>query len=142
MKIVIVTQARTGSTRLPNKILKTINNETLLEIHLKRLEKSKLTSEIIVATTDKKEDDLIELVAKKMNLHFFRGSEHDVLDRFYQATKNSKPDYVVRVTSDCPLIDPILIDAIIEQAILQDLDYYTNVLKEQYPDGQDRKSTV
>jgi spore coat polysaccharide biosynthesis protein SpsF (cytidylyltransferase family) len=137
MKIVIVTQARTGSTRLPNKILKTINNETLLEIHLKRLEKSKLTSEIIVATTDKKEDDLIELVAKKMNLHFFRGSEHDVLDRFYQATKNSKPDYVVRVTSDCPLIDPILIDAIIEQAILQDLDYYTNVLKEQYPDGQD-----
>lgn len=137
MKITIITQARTGSSRLPNKVLKKINNETLLEIHLKRISKSKKATNIIVATTVKKEDDLIENEAKRLGLNFSRGSENDVLDRFYQAVKNEKPDYVVRVTSDCPLLDANLLDKIIDFTITNKVDYCTNCAEETFPDGQD-----
>ena len=70
-------------------------------------------------------------------MHCFRGDEDDVLDRFYQGAKIHNPDYVVRLTSDCPLIDPVLIDEIIEAAISSDVDYCSNTLIESYPDGQD-----
>jgi spore coat polysaccharide biosynthesis protein SpsF len=135
--VILITQARTGSTRLPNKILKNINGKSLLEIHLERLKKSKLVSEIIVATTKKSEDRVVCDIAKKLDVSFYCGSEDDVLDRFYQAVKNRKTNWIVRVTSDCPLIDPILIDDIIEFTILKDIDYCSNVLIEKYPDGQD-----
>ncbi|WBX74534.1 glycosyltransferase family protein [Tenacibaculum pacificus] len=137
MKIVIVTQARTGSTRLPNKVLKTINGKTLLEIHIERIRQSKLATQIIVATTNKEQDNLIEEEAKRMNVSYSRGSENDVLDRFYQAVKNLKPNYIVRLTSDCPLIDPELIDAVIKKAIDKKIDYCSNGINETFPDGQD-----
>ena len=107
VKTILITQARSGSTRLPGKILMKINSESLLEIHLKRLNKCKNVSKIIVATTDKSEDKVIYDYAKDRGFNSFRGSESDVLDRFYQAVRNEKPDWIVRVTSDCPLIDPI-----------------------------------
>ena len=137
LKTVLITQARLGSTRLPGKILKKINDESLLEIHLKRLNECNNVSKIIVATTDKPEDKVIYDYAIDLGLNSFRGSESDVLDRFYQAVRNEKPDWIVRVTSDCPLIDPILVDKLISFAHDNNIDYCSNTLVEKYPDGQD-----
>ena len=137
VKTILITQARSGSTRLPGKILKEINFESLLEIHLKRLNKCKNVSKIIVATTDKPEDKVIYDYARDLGFNSFRGSESDVLDRFYQAVRNEKPDWIVRVTSDCPLIDPFLVDKLIKFAHNNNRDYCSNTLIENYPDGQD-----
>jgi len=137
LNTVLITQARSGSTRLPGKILKEINSESLLEIHLKRLNKCKIISKIIVATTDKNEDKAIYDYAIDRGFNSFRGSESDVLDRFYQAVRNEKPDWIVRVTSDCPLIDPFLVDKLINFAHNNNRDYCSNTLIENYPDGQD-----
>jgi spore coat polysaccharide biosynthesis protein SpsF (cytidylyltransferase family) len=137
VKTILITQARSGSTRLPGKILKKINDESLLEIHLKRLNKCKNVSKIIVATTDKREDKVIYDCAIELGFDSFRGSESDVLDRFYQAVRKEKPDWIVRVTSDCPLIDPELVDSVIRFAKKNNVDYTSNILIENYPDGQD-----
>ena len=137
VKTSLITQARSGSTRLPGKILKKINDESLLEIHLKRLNKCNNVSNIIVATTDKPEDKVIYDYAIDWGFNSFRGSESDVLDRFYQAVRKEKPDWIVRVTSDCPLIDPILVDKLINFAHDNNTDYCSNTLVENYPDGQD-----
>ena len=137
MKIIAITQARTGSTRFPNKIMNKIGDETLLSIHINRIKKAKKINSIIIATTNKKNDDVIKQQADKLNVNCFRGDEDDVLDRFYQAAKIHNPDYVVRLTSDCPLIDPILIDEIIKATISSNVDYCSNTLIESYPDGQD-----
>jgi spore coat polysaccharide biosynthesis protein SpsF len=137
IKTVLITQARTGSTRLPGKVLMEINQTPLLKIHLDRLKKSKKVDKIIVATTICEEDNIIEELATEWGYEVFRGSENDVLDRFYQAVKNAKPLWVVRVTSDCPLIDPVLIDKIIEVTQAENKDYGSNVIDETFPDGQD-----
>lgn len=137
MKIIAITQARTGSTRFPNKIMNKIAGKTLLDIHVNRIKKAKKNNLIIIATTKKKDDDIIELEANNLGVHCYRGDEDDVLDRFYQAAKSHNPDYVVRLTSDCPLIDPFLIDEIIEATINSNVDYCSNTLIESYPDGQD-----
>lgn len=137
MKVVAITQARSGSTRLPNKVLKQINGKSLLEIHVDRIKQSKLVSDIFIATTTAKNDNQIEELAKKLNVNYYRGSENDVLDRFYQTIKDVKPDLIVRLTSDCPLIDPVLIDEVVQKAIDLKLDYYANVMEESFPDGQD-----
>lgn len=137
IKTVLITQARTGSTRLPGKVLMEVDGTPLLKIHLDRLSKSKLIDKIIVATTINKEDDIIENLSLEWGYEVFRGSENDVLDRFYQAVKNLNPSWVVRVTSDCPLLDPILIDKVIEITQTQSKDYGSNVFDETFPDGQD-----
>lgn len=137
MKVVAITQARTGSTRLPNKVLLEVQHKSLLQIHIDRIKQSKLIDDIYIATTIKNSDDAIEEIAKKLNVNYYRGSEDDVLDRFYQTIKDIKPDYVVRLTSDCPLIDPQLLDEVIEKAISKKYDYYANIIEELYPDGQD-----
>ena len=137
MKVILITQARVGSTRLPNKVLKKIKGKTLLEIHIERIKKSKLIDKIIIATTTETNDNIICDIAKKNSVFYFKGSENDVLDRFYQAVKNYKPNFIVRLTSDCPLIDPELIDTVIRNAINLNLDYYSNTLVECFPDGQD-----
>lgn len=133
----LITQARYGSTRLPGKVLKKINGHSLLEILLSRLAKCKNTDKILIATTDQKQDDLIVQEANKCNTDFFRGSESDVLDRYYKAASHYRPNWIVRITSDCPLIDPALIDEIIGFAQKNKVDYCSNVLIENYPDGQD-----
>lgn len=139
MKIIAITQARSGSTRLPNKILKTVQGKTLLETHLHRLLQSKKIDQLIVATTIQDEDMKIKKIADAHNLLCYRGSVNDVLDRFYQAVQmlNFKPDYIVRVTSDCPLIDAALVDEIIAFTLNNRLDYCSNTLQENYPDGMD-----
>ena len=132
-KIIIITQARVGSSRLPSKVLLPLAGDTLLGIHLKRLKKSKLASSVVVATTFEEKADQIVSIAKQNGVKYFQGSTENVLDRFYQAVKSDKPDYIVRVTSDCPLIDGALLDSIINMAIKNKIDYCSNTLIEAYP---------
>lgn len=137
MKILAITQARYGSTRLPAKILKEVGGMTLLEIHLLRILKSKLISKLKVATTTEEGAEYIINIADKVGVESYQGSVDDVLDRFYQTAKTEHPDYVVRITSDCPLIDPAIIDKVIERCVESDCDYVSNVLEPTYPDGMD-----
>ncbi len=137
MKILAITQARIGSTRFPEKILKTINGESLLEIHLKRAKQSKLISKLKVATTTEQDADKIVNVANLLGVDVYKGSVDNVLERFYQAAIPEAPDWIVRLTSDCPLIDAQLIDKVIEHALNNNLDYVSNTLKPTYPDGFD-----
>lgn len=137
IKTILITQARTGSTRLPGKVLKEIGGRSLLQIHLDRLKNCKNISEIIVATTVNEEDNVIFDKAIEWGYTASRGSESDVLDRFYQSVKDKNPDWIVRVTSDCPLVDPILVDNVIGFVQESDKDYGANILIENFPDGQD-----
>ncbi|HLO38741.1 MAG TPA: hypothetical protein VK173_09625, partial [Lacibacter sp.] len=137
MKIVAVTQARYGSSRLPGKVLKAVNGKTLLSIHLKRVLASKKINKLIVATTTEPEAKLIEEIAIENNCSVYKGSLNDVLDRYYRAVKDEKPDYVVRITSDCPLVDAEIIDAVIDNCIQQNADYCSNTLEPTFPDGMD-----
>ena len=137
MKILAITQARIGSTRLPEKILKTIKGETLLEIHLKRIQKSKLITKIKVATTTEPDAEKIVKIATKLGIEVHKGSINNVLARFYDTAVTENCDWIVRLTSDCPLIDPIEIDKVIKHAIDNNLDYVSNTLEPTFPDGID-----
>lgn len=137
IKTILITQARTGSTRLPGKVLKEIGGKSLLQIHLDRLKNCKNISEIIVATTVNEEDNVLFDKAIEWGYTASRGSESDVLDRFYQSLKYENPDWIVRVTSDCPLIDPELVDDVIRFAQDNNVDYCSNGFVENFPDGQD-----
>ena len=137
MKIIAITQARIGSARLPEKVLKTINGKTLLEIHLRRILKSKLISKLIVATTVENDAEKIVSIADKLGVESFRGSVDDVLERFYLASLADNADYIVRLTSDCPLIDPVEIDRVIEKCFDNEYDYISNILDPTMPDGMD-----
>ena len=137
LKTVLVTQARIGSKRLPGKVLKEVNGTSLLQIHLDRLKKCAKIAKIIVATTVKEEDTIIYNNAIEWGYNASRGSELNVLDRFYEAVKDENADWVVRVTSDCPLLDSKLVDDVIVFAQNHDYDYVSNGLIEHFPDGQD-----
>ncbi|TXE19094.1 LPS biosynthesis protein [Psychroserpens burtonensis] len=137
MKVIAVTQARSGSTRLPNKVLLKIEDKTLLQIHIDRIKQAEQVDDIFIATTVEPADDVIVNLAESLDVKYYRGSENDVLDRFYQTVKEIQPDFIVRLTSDCPLIDPKLLDEVISEAKEEDLDYYANIIEERYPDGQD-----
>jgi len=137
MKVVAIIQARMGSTRLPNKVMKLIGGKPMIEILLSRLSKSTEIDQIVVATSvDPRNKPLIDHV-EKLGYQCFVGSENDVLDRYFQAAKASKADIVLRVTGDCPVIDPSLVDNIVRQFKLGDVDYFSNVAPATYPDGLD-----
>jgi spore coat polysaccharide biosynthesis protein SpsF len=135
VKVIGVTQARIGSTRLPNKVLLKINDKTLLEYHLARLIKSTNVSKWIVATTNEQGSDEIVKIANMFHVSTFKGDIENVLNRFYESVKYENPDYVVRVTSDCPLIDSTLIDKVISHATKNSLEYCRT--SEYFPDGFD-----
>lgn len=137
MKILAITQARVGSTRLPEKILKKVGSKTLLEIHLERILLSKLINKLKVATTIEANAIKIVEISNRLGIEAFQGSIDNVLERFYFTAKDEKPDWVVRLTSDCPLIDSTEIDKVIQFAIDKDLDYASNTLKPTLPDGMD-----
>ena len=139
MKIVCIVQARVGSTRLPGKVLKKICEKTVLEHDINRLRQAKNIDEIVIATTTKKEDDAIVDEAKRLNVKYFRGSEQDVLSRYYYAAKENKADVVVRITSDCPLIDSNISDEIIDFYFknIEKYDYVSNTIDRTYPRGLD-----
>ncbi|MEG0796903.1 MAG: glycosyltransferase family protein [Odoribacter sp.] len=137
MKILAITQARYGSTRLPAKILKEVNGMTLLEIHLRRILRSKLISKLKVATTNEEGAKYITDIADKLGVEYYQGSVDDVLERFYKTAEPECPDYVVRLTSDCPLIDPEIIDRVVQKCIDTGCDYVSNTLALTFPDGID-----
>ena len=137
MSILAITQARIGSTRLPEKILKRINGQSLLEIHLKRIQKSKLITKTKIATTTEPDAEKIVSIASKLGIEVYKGSVDNVLERFYETAVPEKPDWIVRLTSDCPLIDPIEIDKVIQYALDNDLEYVSNTLQPTFPDGMD-----
>lgn len=136
-KIVIITQARTGSTRLPGKVLKKISEKTLLEIHLSRILKSKLANTVVLATTSLEQDDPIVDIGEKVGVQIYRGSESDVLDRYYNAATEFGASIIVRVTSDCPLIDHVVIDEMIQAHITNKKNFTSNVVFRTFPDGLD-----
>ena len=136
-KILAITQARYSSSRLPGKVLKSLGSGTVLDLHLKRIHQSKLINQFVVATTEEPESAEIEAIAARNNFECFHGSTDDVLDRFYQTARKYNPDYVVRLTSDCPLIDPFYIDDLIKTFLLKKVDYAANCLNPTLPDGMD-----
>ncbi len=141
MKIVAIIQARMGSTRLSGKVMKDIKGKTVLCHVIERVNQSKLIDEIIIATTVKQSDDVISAEALKYGSTVFRGSEEDVLSRYYYAAKENNADIVVRITSDCPVIDPNVVDEIIQFYLDNEYGIVTNagsnLSKRTFPRGLD-----
>ena len=137
MNIVAIVQARMCSTRLPGKILKKIKNRYVLDYVIDRLRICKKLDNIVLATTVNKKDDLLEKYAVEKNIDYFRGSEENVLSRYYYSAKKFNADVIVRVTSDCPLIDPWIVDEIIKKHIDSDANYTSNNVVKSYPLGLD-----
>jgi spore coat polysaccharide biosynthesis protein SpsF len=130
-------QARMGSTRLPGKVMKTVLGKPLLGYLIDRLKRVKHQNTLVIATTTHSKDDPIVQFCEKESVYIYRGSEEDVLDRYLQAAHLYQADMVVRVTSDCPLIDPEVIDQTIDYFLQHDVDYVSNTILRTYPRGMD-----
>jgi spore coat polysaccharide biosynthesis protein SpsF len=137
MRIVAIIQARMGSTRLPGKVLKDLGGETVLARVVNRVRRATLLDEVVVATSVLPADDAIVRECEHLRVACFRGDEVDVLDRYYRAAQQFAADAVVRITADCPLIDPELIDVTIRSSLEQKADYASNALVRRYPRGLD-----
>lgn len=137
-KVLCIIQARMGSARLPGKTLLRVKGVPLLEYEINRVKLAKEIDKIVVATTTSKEDDAIEKLCKQIKVDCFRGSENDVLGRYFQCAL-LYPEFssLVRITGDCPLIDPVVIDEVVHLFKKRHFDYASNILKETYPDGMD-----
>ena len=137
MKAVAIVQARMQSTRLPKKVLMDIEGKPMLWHIVKRALSAKLIGRVIIATSTSARDNPIHKFARECNFDIFRGSEHNCLDRYYQAAKKNKADTIVRITGDCPLICPEIIDKVVSEYLKGNYDYVTNTLFYTYPDGCD-----
>lgn len=138
--IAAIIQARMGSSRLPNKVLMDIHGKPSLKFMIERVAKSKYVEKIIIATTTDERDKVIVDFCIKNNFLFYCGSENDVLDRYYQASKSNDIKTIVRLTSDCPLIDPDQIDKTIDLYFDKAVNYAANAVPpevKKYPDGSD-----
>lgn len=118
-----------SSSRLPNKVLLDIEGKPMLYYVIRQTRASRHIKDVIIATTSSSEDDAIVNYCKKNNLNYFRGSKEDVLDRYYKCAKKFNCNQVVRITSDCPLIDPNIIDKIITKFLKNSYDYVANNLE-------------
>ncbi|MBZ5722043.1 MAG: glycosyltransferase family protein [Acidobacteriia bacterium] len=137
MRVVAIIQARMGSTRLPGKVLKDLGGDTVLARVVSRVRRCRLVNEVVVATSRDPANDVILKECQRLETRVFRGSERDVLERYYQAACEVQADVVVRITSDCPLIDPQLTDDTIRVFIDQHCEYASNVFPRTYPRGLD-----
>ena len=137
MNITAIIQARTGSTRLKNKVLLKVLDRTMLEYVVERVNAVRFANNVLIATTDNKEDDVINGLANTLGVSIYRGSQDDVLDRFYKAAVTVGAEHIIRITADCPLIDPMVIDAVVNHYIETKADYCSNTLAETFPDGED-----
>jgi len=140
MRIAAVIQARVSSTRLPGKVLKELpygSGITVLEQVIRRLKRCKKLNDIIVATTTGEEDAEIVNVAEREQAKYFRGSKEDVLSRYYSASKENDLEILVRITSDCPCIDPEVVDLVIEKHLAAKADFTSNILNRTFPHGLD-----
>ena len=138
MKTLAIVQARMGSSRFPGKVLRALpGGRTLIGFLLARLARSTAVDRIVVATTDQTIDDPLAEHVRSLGHEVFRGSEHDVLDRYYQAARSLAPEVVVRITGDCPLVDPDLVTQVIAARAAHGADYASNINPPTYPDGLD-----
>jgi spore coat polysaccharide biosynthesis protein SpsF (cytidylyltransferase family) len=137
MRATAFVQARTGSTRLPGKVLLDLEGKTMLERVVERVQKSARIDEVVVVTTMSRQDLPIVKLCASLELRVYCGSEDDVLDRFYQAGRLLGLTHVVRVTADCPLLDPRIVTDVVDLHLCTGSDYCSNVLVERFPDGQD-----
>jgi spore coat polysaccharide biosynthesis protein SpsF len=139
MRKVIIVQARMTSTRLPGKVLMEVAGRSMLAQQLRRLKQCSMADEIMIATTTNSADDPVVELARQEEVQHFRGSEHDVLARFVGAARQAQADVVIRVTADCPLIDPEITDCVISELVSHpdNCDYASNVLHRTYPRGLD-----
>ena len=138
-KIAIIIEARSSSKRLPGKILLPLGKKTVLEFLIQRLKalSKKINSKIIIATTSNKDDKKIVNLAKKNSVNFYQGSENNVLKRVIEAAKKYKIEIVIRITSDCPLIDVNIVKQVFETFRHNNVDLVTNAHVRSYPDGMD-----
>jgi spore coat polysaccharide biosynthesis protein SpsF len=137
VKVVAIVQARMGSTRLPGKVLQGLEGETVLARVVNRLRRARLINEVLVATTERAADDAIVKECRRCAVRVSRGDPDDVLDRYFRAAQLAKAEIVVRITSDCPLIDPEITDKTIAAFVEARPDYASNVLQRTYPRGLD-----
>lgn len=135
--ILAVLQARMSSSRLPGKVLKPILGVPMLQLQVERLQRAERIDQLIVATSVDSSDDAIEALCRVIGISCVRGSLDDVLDRFYVSALKHIPSHVVRLTGDCPLTDPWLIDDLIKYHLEGGFDYSSNCLEPTYPDGLD-----
>ena len=137
-KIVATIEARMTSSRLPGKVLmEAITGVSMLEFMITRVQKSELIERVVIATTTNEEDQPIVDLCEKMGVDYYRGSEQDVLKRVLEAQKRFNSDITVELTGDCPLIDPAIIDEIIQVYLSGNYDYVSNAHIRSYPDGFD-----
>jgi len=136
-KIAVIIQARMNSTRLPNKVMAKLNEKSLFEFLVSRIKKSKLVNEIILATTTNSIDDALYEKGRELNLLIVRGSEDDVLGRFFEVSKVTNANIFIRITADCPFVDKLLIKDVIIEFLKQKVDYLSNCYPPQLPDGLD-----
>lgn len=136
---ICVIQARMGSERLPGKVMRSLLDQPMLAWIVHRVAKSHLIDGIVIATTLDSRDDIITHFARERGWTVYRGSENDVLDRYYQAARETHADHIVRITGDCPLIDPTVLDYVIAayRSAVPHVDYATNTLTRTYPRGLD-----
>jgi spore coat polysaccharide biosynthesis protein SpsF len=139
LKTVIIVQARMTSTRLPGKVLRTVLGKTLLEYQVERLQRVTLKDEIVIATTINRSDRPIIDLCERLGIPWQRGSEEDVLSRYCETARSHGADIIVRVTSDCPVIDPAVIDKVVRYYLdhRDQYDYVSNTLVRTYPRGMD-----
>ena len=139
MRVGIIVQARMTSTRLPGKVLMPVMGKPLLEYQIERLQRVRRADDIIIATTTNDTDQPIVDLAERLGIKVFRGSEEDVLSRYFGAAKENDLEVVVRITSDCPLIDPAVVDAVIGAYLenTEKCDYVSNCLNRTFPRGMD-----
>lgn len=136
MRIVAIVQARMGSTRLPGKVLKKVNNKPLLAYQIERMKKASLIDKLVIATTPYGNEEIVNL-CNELDIDYFIGSEIDVLARYYEAAIKFRADIVVRITSDCPLIDPWIINNVIQMYLDGEYDYVSNTQLRTFPRGMD-----
>jgi spore coat polysaccharide biosynthesis protein SpsF len=137
MRIVTIVQARMGSTRLPGKVMLDLVGSTVLGRVVQRLRRAESTGELVIATTSDPADDVIVNECDRLGVNVFRGEEDDVLDRYYFAARAFDADVIVRITSDCPLIEPEISDATIHAFLQRRPDYASNTLQRTFPRGMD-----
>ncbi|MGI6417958.1 MAG: cytidylyltransferase domain-containing protein [Thermoguttaceae bacterium] len=137
MRVVAIIQARMGSTRLPGKVLEDLGGRTMLSRVVRRTRRSTALGEVVVATSTSVQDDPIVAECRRLGVECFRGSEADVLDRYFGAAEAYRAETVVRVTSDCPLIDWGVIDRVVGAFQQRQPDYASNTLVRTYPRGLD-----
>lgn len=134
MKIGIILQARSNSTRFPNKVLKKINGKSILQLVIDRLKNISNTT-LIVATTKNKNDDQICKICSKSRVMFYRGKTNDVLNRYYEAALKYEINTIIRCNSDCPFIDKQILKKMIKEYKKKKYDYFSNILEPSFPSG-------